>query len=122
MGTPAQDVDSGLKVIAAGRFDADAGAPAWFWQLGFTAAITRNAAGDYSLTLEGGGCDAAECVIFVTANAPMAAQRLTSFGVVHVSDTVKRISTMQETGAGGGAASAAADVDFSVLVVKRTAG
>lgn len=120
--TSAAETDVGLKVIAAGRFDAQAGAPGWFWQKGFTGVFVRNAAGDYSLTLEGGGCEAGNCMILVTADTTMAAQRSTSYGVTSTSATVKRITTMQETGAGGGAASAAADKPFNIVVMRRTAG
>ena len=119
MSDKALDIKTGYVLIGAGFFNADAGAPAWFWQMGFLAAVTRNAAGDYSLTMEGGGMVAGSGIILVSGGETEAAQRSTRFGVTHTSATVKRITTMQETGAGGGAASAAADKDFFIAVFRR---
>lgn len=115
----ANDINTGFKLIAMGHFNADGAAAAWFWQWGFSATFVRNAAGDYSLTLDGGGMDQGNGQIFITGAETEAATRATRFGLVHVSDTVKRVSTMQETGGGGGGASAAADKDFWIAVVRR---
>ena len=107
-----------FEVIAAGTVHYAAGVPAWEYSRGFADPPTDTAAGICGLVLDGGGCDATDCIILVSQRGAMAAQRLTTFATVHTSDTAKQITIMQETGAGGGAASAAADVDFSVAVIR----
>jgi hypothetical protein len=73
---------------------------------------------DITTTVDG-GVAAADAACIVTARSAMAAHLATNFSVAHTSATVKRVTCMQETGAGGGAASAAADCDFSFFMAER---
>jgi hypothetical protein len=121
MTTSANDYDNGFNIVAAGHFNADAGAPGWTWQKGFTAVVTRNAAGNYALTLDR-PLAGPDCHIHVSSAEAMVATRKTDFGVFHATDTVKTITTMREDGGAGGDPSIAADVDFQIVVFKNRAG
>lgn len=114
----AGDVGVNLKVLAAASVANAGGAVTFAWQSGdFDAAgIIDNGAGDISLTLLK-GVDAAECVIVCNKRGAVAASQLCAFGVVHVSDTVKRITSLQEGAAG--AVSALTDMDFDILICAK---
>lgn len=77
--------------------------PTYTKQRGFTATIARGGAGNYTLTLDGGGVDATECI----DNIQPRGATVGHFSVVHTSDTAKQIIFTD----GGGTAT---DVDFSV--------
>ena len=84
----------------------DAGAvPAYVFNRGFAAAITRNGAGDYSLTLDQ-GIDSTQSSIHVTPRESPGA----IVTAVHTSDTSKQILLFD-------AAGMATDIDFDVLVL-----
>jgi hypothetical protein len=67
-----------------------------------------------NLTLAGGGIDESQCYHVITPAVLQAASRLQSFGLVHTSDTVKQITSVQEIDAGG--ASALANVPFNLVL------
>lgn len=92
----------------------DAVAPVYNRQRGFTGAIVRNGAGDYTLTLSE-AVDALESEVFVTQEANLAASQLNGFGIVRT-DTTIRITMLRE--GGGGAVSALTDMDIQVLVMR----
>lgn len=115
------------ECIAVGHLMfAAAGVPAWaaaggvVAQRGFVAAaIADNGVGDWSVTLDGGGADATECIVLVNSVENLAVSSQTSYGVVHTSDTVKQITCVQE--GGGGAASARYDGPCVITVFRRKA-
>jgi hypothetical protein len=93
-------------LVAQGRVDA-AASPAWLNRRGFSgAAPTRNGAGDYTLTLTE-GVDATNIQVFVTLEKATVGFA----GYTIVSDTQIRIYTFDGT-------PAAADTDFSILVLR----
>lgn len=68
----------------------------------------RTGAGVYTLTLDDGGLDSAECVVMATVRAAFADN--CAITVEHTSDTVKTVST--GTGAG-----TAADLSFDLSLI-----
>lgn len=106
----------GLTIWAAASVAFTAGTPSFVKQDGsFSATITDTGTGDITLNLDTGkGIDATQCVVMVTARAAQAASGLTTFGVVHTSDTAKQITCVQEQAMG--AASARADVNFDIII------
>lgn len=92
-----------MEEIASGNFQPGAGGGAWVagsTPRGFTSFV-RNAAGDYSFTLDNGGCDSTQCVIIVTRIDAHAGSTNCSAGTVHTSDTVKQILFLREAALGG---------------------
>jgi hypothetical protein len=71
-------------------------------------------AGIVNLTLAGGGIDESECYHVITPAVLQAASSLQSFGLVHTSDTVKQVSSLQEAAAG--AASVLTNVPFNLVL------
>lgn len=89
------------------NFDADAAAPAFRQQRGFTGAagITRNGAGDYTLTLtEEIGANA---MLFATTNAGAGAM----IDAVRASATTVRVRSLSS-------AAMAADNDFCLMILE----
>lgn len=80
--------------------------------------VTKGAAGIYDLNLAAGyAIDAAECAVTATPREAIATNG--SFAAVsHTSDTVKRVTTSREGGAGAGAL---ADIAFNVIIVRLPA-
>lgn len=107
-----------IDIIAMGRIAPGGGVPVWTWQSGFTGGVTRNAAGDYSVTLEGGGAGALESATIVTPDEAQTATNLTTVGVVCTSATVRRITIVQEDNAVGGDPTIAYDGPVQIMVVK----
>lgn len=107
-----------IQDVAAGIVNADGAAHGWLAnsvRIGFLAAITRNGAGDYTLTLDGqAATDAAEGIVHVTPREAGVASGAVATHAVWVNDTTIRVTTLQEQAAG--AASILADVDFNVTV------
>lgn len=105
----------GIELQAAGSVVAQVG-PTFAANRGFTS-VSRTSAGVYVLTLDQGlSADAAS--INCTARATLAASGLVAFGVTHTSATVKTVTILQEGAAG--AASALADVNFDINVLRLT--
>ena len=91
---------------------------AFLAQTGHFNTIVRVGAGIYDLTLGADqGADANASAIICTPRQVMAPSGMRSIAVAHTDDLVKRITCLQETG--GGAASAAADFNFDVGVVRQ---
>jgi len=84
--------------------------PTFLYNRGF-ASVVRNGAGDYTLTLESGGVDAAQCNIQCTSRGAVGL----IFAVVHTSDTAKQILETSNAGA-------ATDGDFDVTVTQPISG
>lgn len=74
--------------------------------------IANTGVGIYTLTLDGGGADSAECQVDVECRFATALMAC----VIHTSDTVKTISFFDDGGL------AADPTDFSVTVTKHAAG
>jgi hypothetical protein len=83
------------------------------------ATLTATAAGDYNLTLTE-GIDETECEIHCQVRGALAGSDLHHFGVVHTSDTVKRIYVLAEAAVGG--ASTLVDRDFDVMIERIIPG
>lgn len=77
--------------------------PTYTKQRGFTATVARAGAGNYTITLDGGGIDATESI----ENLQVRGATLSHFSIVHTSDTAKQILMTD-------AAGTALDADFSV--------
>jgi hypothetical protein len=86
-------------------------------QTGMVTSVTHTGAGDWTLNLDADfAIDAAECVAAIQMIGAVAASGNTTFGLVHTSDVAKQVTCVQEQG--GGAASAAADVNFSIVLMR----
>ncbi len=84
----------------------------------FSSTVTDNGAGDITLTLaDGFAIDASECTVAMNVVGAVAASQLTTFGIVHTSDTAKRITILREGAMGG--ASALTDVNFEITIFKK---
>lgn len=83
-------------------------------QSGDFSAIAAGGTGLVNLTLAGGGIDESECYHVITPAVLQAASSLQSFGLVHTSDTVKQVSSVQEAAVGG--ASVLANVPFNLVL------
>ncbi len=85
------------------------------------ASYTRTGAGDYSFTVPTDyAIDATECFTEFYLAEALAASELTSFSLVHTSDTVKQLLILREGAAG--AVSALTDITGPVIIrmKKRT--
>ena len=89
------------------------GTPSFAANSGMFSALTRNAAGDYTLTIDSEFAYDASVGFNVTPEAAVAASGSIGVGLVRVSATSIRITTAQEGVTGG--ASALADIDFCVV-------
>lgn len=116
-----QELDTGMKIVALGAFNADVGAAAWYGQKGFLAAFTRNAAGDYTFTVDR-AIGNAMAIASVRCMESEIATRSTRISITRLTATTFNVTTMQETGGGGGGASAAIDVDFCICLKRLGAG
>lgn len=91
--------------------------PTQNWATGcFADAVpTRNGDGDYSFTFPTEwAIDSAECDVHMQQQEAAAASGLTSYGFVHTSDVVKRLTILRE--AALGATSALTDITGPVIV------
>lgn len=116
LGTKSEDEVIVGKLHGAASVIGDNAAPTFAWQNGaFQNAITRNGAGDYTLTYQAGWNVAAdEAVHFITRRGVMVASGLASFGQVRPAAATLRITSGLE--AGGGAASVLSDaVNYDIL-------
>ncbi len=76
-------------------------------------------AGSWDVTMRPDAIAApARCAMLMTGRRNMALQRATNFSAGNFAGGVKRVQCLQETGAGGGAASALTDSDFSLLIIE----
>lgn len=98
----ALEISNSLWAMCA--VDAKVG-PTYFFNRGFAATITRNGAGDYSLTLDQ-GLDSTQCSVHITPRQSPGA----IVACVHTSDEIKQILLFD-------AAGMAADIDFDVVVL-----
>jgi len=106
-----------LSIVGMGHVDTGVG-PTWNWGCGLihaNAAIVRNAAGDYTITMPH-GIAAADCEIIVIPDGPASAN-LFSASVVHVSATTKRITIAADA-----SPSILTDMHFAVVIVANGAG
>jgi LDH2 family malate/lactate/ureidoglycolate dehydrogenase len=105
---------NGLEILAAGSIAAAAGTVTC--GRGILSAANAGV-GIVTVTLPpDGGVDASECMILVNVRNPLAASGMAAIGVTHTSDTVKQFNIWQEQG--GGAASAAANINFDFAIIK----
>lgn len=114
-----QDTTAGLKLVAEGLVQFNAGVPSFTWQNGaFSNTIVDTGVGDITLNLmPGKGILAAECCGVASPLGAQAASGLRAVAINHVSATAKQITMLQEQGAG--AASARADIDTYVALYQR---
>lgn len=103
-----------LVLIGSVKFT---GAGAIVAQSGICASITHNGAGDNSIVLvdELAG---AECIAKVTTSRAVAASGNTAWGLVHVSNTEKRLTSAVEAAVGG--ASVLANTDGEIKFYRIT--
>lgn len=108
-----------LCIHAAASIAFDAGTPSIVDQDGsFSTTITDHGTGDITLNLaDGYGIDESECYVAMNVVGAVAASQLTCFGIVHTSDTAKRITILREGAMG--AVSALADVDFEITIFRK---
>lgn len=106
------------KVHAIGSVAFTAGSPAFVANNGaFSATITDTGTGNIGLNMaDGYAIDSTQCAVVCTARATLAASGLVAFGVAHTSDVIKQVTILQE--AAMGAASALADVNFDVAILR----
>lgn len=84
----------------------------------FTSTITDHGAGDITINFQSDlGIDASECTVAFAVVGAVAASQLTTFGIVHTSDTAKRITILREGAMG--AVSALTDVNFEATFFKK---
>lgn len=85
------------------------------------ASVANPGAGVYTLTLAAGyAIDSVECVHSISERGVLAASGASSFALAHTSDTVKSVTALREGAAG--AASAATNIAFSIVLYSTTAG
>lgn len=106
----------GLELVAAAVVQTVTTPPEFQANRG-CASVVRNGVGDYTVTLDQPLAEGSASIV-CNAIATLAASGLVAFGVTHTSDTEKRVTILQEGAAG--AASAPANVKFSIQVVRLT--
>lgn len=103
-----------MKIRGCARIEA-AAAPAFNANSGMFTTITRNAAGDYTLTLDDNFAYDANVVFHVSPEAAVAASGLIGVGILRATATTVRITTGVEAAAGG--ASVLTDVNFAITAI-----
>lgn len=102
-------------IWAVGSVDGDAVAPVFFVQRGFAStAIVRNAAGDYTLTLEQ-EIDALQSACLLSGRQAVAASGMITMGHARPADATVRTTCAQEAAMGG--ASTLVDLDYNICVI-----
>jgi len=105
---------------AACAFDADAAAPAFFSQTGFSGFV-RNGAGDYTLTLDRPYVSASRApVILASLSGPQSLAASNKISAFFASANTIRVNTLQSNESVDPVTGALADVDFNLLVVALT--
>jgi hypothetical protein len=107
-----------LEIMAWCKVAFNAGVPSITQQDGsFTTTVGDTAAGDITLNLKTEyGLDSTKTGWSIQVDGALAASQLTSFGLVHTSDTAKQITILREGAMG--AVSALTDVAFTIFFIR----
>ena len=95
-----------------GSCEVNAAGAAYLHNSGLFGALTHTGAGDYTIALNQ-PLDALESVFLISIDNAYVASSMVSYGHTRAADNSIRVTTVQEQA--GGAASIAADINFSVV-------